>query len=113
MTVTSQAQAIQAALVARDLRAILDPSNLQPPCVVISPGGMAFDHLDESCVTYKFTLYAVAPGVRIADSLPVLDELVTRIREVVEINEVEPGSIPYGEGELPAYQMSVEIDGEW
>jgi hypothetical protein len=113
MSVTGKARELVEAFVALDVRATSDPNNVQPPCVVVAPNGFTFDHLGADCLTYRFNLYAVAPGARLADSLPTLDTLVEAVRQVVDIKDVRPASYPFGEGELPAYMIPVELDGEW
>lgn len=112
MGATTVAQKIAADLVALEVRATIDPANIQPPCVVVVPDGFKF-RMDGSCADFRFNIYAVAPGVRIADSLPVLDALIEKIAEVVTLDDVQAGSIEYGEGNLPAYVCPVVIDANW
>jgi hypothetical protein len=113
MTVAGKARELVEAFVALDVRATFDPNNVQPPCVVVAPNGFSFDRLGDDCLTYRFNLYTVAPGARLADSLPTLDALVEAVREVVDFRDARPASYPFGEGELPAYMIPVELDGEW
>lgn len=96
----------------RGVRATMDPQNVQPPTVVVSPNGGAFDHL-AGCVTYQVNVYCVAPGVRAADALPVLDRLLDEARQVVEVAEFEPTNYPYADADLPAYVCPITIDRPW
>jgi hypothetical protein len=102
-----------AMLVRRNVRATLDPQKIQPPCIVVVPDGVTFDHLGGEAVTYKFQLFAVAPGARFADSLPLLDDMADVIQDEIGFLEATPGSIPFGDGELPAYVIPVTLDGTW
>lgn len=112
MGATTVAQKIVKDLIDLDVRATIDPANLQPPCVVVVPDGFKF-RLNGECADFRFNLYAVAPGVRIADSLPVLDALIEKVGEVVALDDVQAGSIEVGEGSLPAYICPVVIDANW
>jgi hypothetical protein len=112
MAVTDVAKALAADIVARDIRATIDPQIVQPPCVVVVPDGLTF-RLSGDCADYRFNLYAIAPGVRIADSLPVLDSLIDALKDLVTIGEVRAGSFPFGDGEVPAYICPVIIDADW
>jgi hypothetical protein len=112
MGATAVAQKLVADLIALDVRATIDPSNIQPPCVVVVPDGFKF-RLSGDCADFRYSIYAVAPGVRIADSLPVLDALVEKIAEVIALDDVQAGSIEYGESSLPAYICPVVIDANW
>jgi hypothetical protein len=115
MGATKEAQRLITQIVDLGTRATLDPNNIQPPCIVVMPDGFRFDHLGNDCVTFKYRVMCVAPAVKFADSLPVLDSLIDVLRQVDELtfSEVEPSSVPFGEGSLPAYLIAVEHDGSW
>jgi hypothetical protein len=108
MAVTEQARLLAGALVAAGVRATFDPTLVQPPCVLVAPDGFTFNHLG-GCVEYSFNLYLIAPGVRAADSLPVLDQLVSQVRECLDIRDATPGSVTVGDGELPAYVCPIAV----
>jgi hypothetical protein len=112
MAVTEQARALAQTLTEVGVRATIDPTLIQPPCVLVAPNGFTFNHLG-GCVEYRFNLYLVAPGVRAADSLPVLDGLVAQVRGVLDIRDAEPGTVTFGDGELPAYICPIEVTAEF
>jgi hypothetical protein len=115
MSITGQAQELVKALVDLDVRATMDPSNIQPPCILVEPSSGAFNFLGGDCqLTYRFNLLVILPGVRIVDSLPNADQLITKMLEAgMPLSEWNPIAVPWGDGSVPALSFPVEIAAPW
>lgn len=92
------------------VRATVDPSAANPPCVLVTPPTR---HYDLSCgFRCEWTLVALAPGALGADrtTWTQLDDLVTEVRHVVDVHDAEPVSYTLNGVTYPAYLLRFEED---
>lgn len=115
MSITKQAQEIAAVLVAAGVRAGIDPSNIQPPCVLVEPDSGEFTMLGPGCTAiHRYNLWVILPGARIADSMPIADQMIGTVLDVgLPVTTWSPGSIPWGDGLMPALRLPIEIAAPW
>jgi hypothetical protein len=115
VSITKQAQELVGELVALNVRATMDPSNIQPPCILVEPSSGVFNYLGGDCqLTYRFNLLVILPGARIADSMPNADQLITAMLEAgIPLTEWTPIAVPWGDSSMPALRFPVEIAAPW
>lgn len=103
-----RAEAIVQALTAAGLRATLDPSAVNPPCVLVVPPGRTWD---VSCgFTARWQLFAIAPAALGADrtAWAALDALVDAVAEVVDVETADLITFTVQGQSLPTYALSFE-----
>lgn len=92
------------------VRATLDPSAVNPPCVLVTPPTRTYDM---PCgFRAAWTLVALAPGALGADrtTWSQLEYLVEQVRYVVDVHDAEPVSYTVNGVAYPAYLLRFEED---
>lgn len=92
------------------VRATLDPSAANPPCVLVTPPTRTYDL---ACgFRAQWTLVALAPGALGADrtTWTQLDDLVDAVRHAVDVHDAEPVAYTLNGVTYPAYLLRFEED---
>jgi hypothetical protein len=96
-------------LQAAGIRAVADPRNITPPCVLVTFDLLEFESTTGVDVTW--TLYALAPGPANLDAINTLELLRLQVMEHLEIETVELIGYTTGEDDAaryPAYKMTLK-----
>lgn len=105
---TSLARALELVeiLTAAGVRAVADPRSATPPVVLVTPPDRTYDL---ACgYTARWKLWALAPGPGNADAWAALDELVDKVRTVLDVERATFSSYTVAGAEsFPAYQLDV------
>ena len=94
-------------LTAAGVRATVDPRSATPPCVLVTPPERTYDL---TCgYTARWKLWALAPGPGNADAWAALDELVDKVRTVLDVERATFASyaLAVDSPTVPAYQLDV------
>lgn len=100
--------ALRSEFAASGVRVAFDPSQIQPPCVML---GVHSARRDVLCDAWMLSIdfYCVAPGVRLGDSYAVLGSLIETVSAVVEPDSLEFNSVQFGDVYLPSAVLRAEI----
>lgn len=106
MSVTSVAKGYRDKLVAANIRATLDPRDVQPPCVLFQPATIT---LDLNCGgTAQMQAILLVPGPGTGEAWEHLDQLLPAVLDVIPAETITPDYID-GRGDhhpIPAYQLA-------
>lgn len=108
MKIADAMLALQREFAGAGVRAALDPSQVQPPCVLIAPSSAERSVL---CDHWSVTLdvWALAPASRLGDSYPTLGGLITVISVLLEPDSCDFQSFQFGDTYLPAAVLRAQI----
>ena len=90
------------------VRAALDPSQVQPPCILIAPASAERDTLCDQW-TVTLDVWAVAPPSRLGDSYPTLGGLIAAVSTLLEPDSCDFQSFQFGDTYLPAAVLRAQI----
>jgi len=90
------------------LRAVTDPRNLTPPCVLVEPPTITAVQ-SQSLVELEFPISVVAPPPGNRDSVMWLLRATDLAIEAVTVTGGAPGSYTVGATELPAYNLTATV----
>lgn len=96
----------QLALVGID--AIIDPRNIQPPCVLVEPPSITTVQ-SGTLVQLEFGISVIAPPPGNRDAIIGMLQLVDEVIAAVPVTAGSPGSYTAGPNELPAYNLTATV----
>lgn len=103
---------VVAQLAAVDVAASLDPADLNPPAVWVTPASLTLPTLDDALTEVALDLYLVVGSLPAAQALDALDALAAQVRQAVTFHQLAavqvalPNHNPAG---LPAYRASIAL----
>lgn len=113
LDIAAQLDTLTAALKAVDLRAAVDPRDLNPPCVWVAPRSMSHELLSGGG-TMRADLYLIAPDSGAAQALRTLSGLLDLVLAVVapdaDTSLSESVTLPGGGQPLPAFRVTVDLE---
>lgn len=107
MTTLEVGQAIADKLIAAEIDATCDPRSATPPCVLVTPPQMTFDHLCGG--TGLWSLFALSPTTANIDAWKVLDDLLSKVDSVFPIERADfvAYSLSPGNPPIPAFRIQI------
>ena len=97
-----------AALDAAGLRAVDDPRNVQPPCVLVDPPSVIANQ-SQTLVQLQFPISVIAPPPGNRDAMMWMLDAVDDVIGALPISNGDPGSYNLGGTDLPSYNLTATI----
>jgi len=112
MSPIDRCKTLAAELVAHNIRAAVDPRNLNPPCVLFTPPTQIV--MDVMCGgAAEMSAMLIVPGPGTGDAWQQLENLMPEVLEVLPVERVT--AVQYGAGDtpLPAYELAWTETVSW